>query len=107
MGGDLFDEVNPTQKCLYKCINLLRNTVFGSRHIPFSVKGIEPNFSNENLNIRLPIFTIHGNHDYPSNDFGKLSVCDLLHASNYLNYFGKHVYNSAKQIVVSPILFRK
>lgn len=69
-----------------------------------------PNFSNQNLNISLPIFTIHGNHDYPSNDFGKISVCDLLHASNYVNYFGKHLNltdKGQKKIVVKPIIFQK
>ena len=25
------------------------------------------NFTNQIVNISLPIFTIHGNHDYPSN----------------------------------------
>jgi DNA repair exonuclease SbcCD nuclease subunit len=58
----------------------------------------------------LPIFTIHGNHDYPSNDFGKISVCDLLHASNYVNYFGKHLNmmeQGMKKIIVKPITFNK
>ncbi len=57
------------------------------------------------MNIKLPIFTIHGNHDYPSNDFGKLSICDLLHVSNYANYFGK--YTDLKQIMVKPIVIEK
>ena len=60
------------------------------------------------MNISLPIFTIHGNHDYPSNDFGKISVCDLLHASNYVNYFGKYLEpTSSKKIIVKPIIFFK
>lgn len=74
------------------------------------VKGIQPNFSNQNLNISLPIFTIHGNHDYPSNDFGKISVCDLLNASNYVNYFGKHLNltdQGQKKIVIKPVIFQK
>lgn len=110
LGGDLFDEVNPTQKCIFKCLNLLRDNIFGNRELEFGVKGITPNFSSQNLNIALPIFTIHGNHDYPSNDFGKISVCDLLHASNYVNYFGKNLtlLNQAnKQIVIKPLIFQK
>ena len=74
------------------------------------MKGIIPNFGNQNLNIALPIFTIHGNHDYPSNDFGKISVCDLLHASNYVNYFGKHLNlndQGQKKIVIKPLIFQK
>lgn len=91
LGGDLFDEVNPSQKTIFKCLTYLRDSIFGDKQLEIRVKGIVPNFSNVNLNISLPIFTIHGNHDYPSNDFGKISVCDLLHASNYVNYFGKHL----------------
>ena len=45
----------------------------------------EPNYANENMNIRLPIFIIHGNHDYPSNEFGNLSILDLLEAGNYVS----------------------
>lgn len=69
-----------------------------------------PNFSNENVNIGLPIFTIHGNHDYPSNDFGKISVCDLLHASNLVNYFGKKtsfMNRNNRSMVITPIIFQK
>jgi double-strand break repair protein MRE11 len=57
------------------------------------------------MNIKLPIFTIHGNHDYPSNDFGKLSICDLLHVSNYANYFGKHT--DLAEIIVKPVIIQK
>ena len=72
------------------------------------VKGIKPNFSNQNLNISLPIFTIHGNHDYPSNDFGKISVCDLLHTSHHVNYFGKHLSTSnSKKGTLKPLIFTK
>lgn len=57
------------------------------------------------MNIKLPVFTIHGNHDYPSNDFGKLSICDLLHVSNYANYFGKHT--DLEKVVVQPFIIEK
>lgn len=74
------------------------------------VRGIQPNFNSENVNIGLPIFTIHGNHDYPSNDFGKISVCDLLHASNLVNYFGKkntYIDRNTKKLKVTPLIFQK
>ena len=46
-----------------------------------------PNFFNENINIELPIFIIHGNHDMPSSEYGNLSVLDLLHVGNYVSSF--------------------
>ena len=90
LGGDLFDTVNPSQTTIYKCLNLLQEHIFGDRQINYGIVDYKANFANDNLNIELPIFTIHGNHDFPS-QAGSLSVCDLLHASNYVNYFGKQV----------------
>ena len=48
------------------------------------------NFQDENLNISLPIFSIHGNHDDPSGD-GGYAALDLLSVCGLVNYFGKHL----------------
>lgn len=40
------------------------------------------------LNVELPVFSIHGNHDDPSGD-GGLSAMDLLATAGLVNYFGK------------------
>jgi double-strand break repair protein MRE11 len=48
------------------------------------------NFDNPNLNVGLPVFTIHGNHDDPSGA-DNLSAVDLLSACGLVNYFGKVV----------------
>jgi double-strand break repair protein MRE11 len=48
------------------------------------------NFDNPNLNIGLPVFTIHGNHDDPSGA-DNLSAVDLLSTCGLVNYFGKVV----------------
>lgn len=111
LGGDLFDEVNPSKETFLKCINLLKNYVFGSKEVLIgaSLNGsnvdFKPNFYDKNINISLPIFTIHGNHDYPSGDFGRVSICDLLHASFYLNYFGRHL--NMQNIIIKPIIIEK
>jgi double-strand break repair protein MRE11 len=49
--------------------------------------------------------TIHGNHDYPSTDFGKTSVCDLLQASNYVTYFGKQL--NLHEFTIRPLIITK
>jgi len=89
LGGDLFHDLNPSQESLYKCLKLLKDKIFGDKQIEYQTfwEDQAPNYSNENMNISLPIFIIHGNHDYPSNSFGNLSTLDLLHAGNYVNYF--------------------
>ena len=64
-----------------------------------------PNYLDENINIDLPVFIIHGNHDYPVHQFGDLSCLDLMHKANCLNYFGKH--NDYENMVIKPIMFCK
>lgn len=48
------------------------------------------NFENNNFNVGLPVFTIHGNHDDPAGA-DNLSAVDVLSACNLVNYFGKAV----------------
>ena len=88
LGGDLFHELNPSQESLYKCLKIMKEKIFGDKTIDYETFWDEqaPNYANENMNISLPIFIIHGNHDYPSNEFGNLSILDLLQAGNYV-YF--------------------
>jgi double-strand break repair protein MRE11 len=90
-------------------LNTLSSNVFGTRELKLEVtlngEPYRTNWSSNNINIALPIFTIHGNHDYPTNEFGKISACDLLQASNYVNYFGKHL--NLKQIVIRPLIITK
>ena len=62
------------------------------------------NYENENINISLPIFAIHGNHDEPKGD-GGYGALDLLAISNYINYFGKH--KSVDEITIFPVLLNK
>lgn len=62
------------------------------------------NYLDENLNIRLPVFSIHGNHDDP-NGKDAFSVLDILSTTGLINYFGKQV--NMDKIEVSPILLTK
>lgn len=55
--------------------------------------GRRVNFESSNVNVGLPIFTIHGNHDDPAGA-NSLSAVDLLSTTSLVNYFGKIVRNS-------------
>ncbi|XP_008550619.1 double-strand break repair protein MRE11 [Microplitis demolitor] len=112
LGGDLFHDSTPSQNVVLKCINLLKKYCFGERTIKFwflsdpsetlsNPTGL--NFENENLNVGLPIFTVHGNHDNPS--FEYTSTLDILAASGLVNYFGKST--DLSHLTVSPMVFRK
>lgn len=71
--------------------------MLGDGDINFGLYNYFPNYSDDNLNIDLPVFIIHGNHDYPVNDLGDVSVLDMFHAAKYLNYFGKNM--NSKQVM--------
>lgn len=85
-GGDLFHEVTPSQGCLYRSMNIFKKYIFGPGELNFTTKGMtktyEPNYLNENINIDLPVFIIHGNHDYPGNVGDNVSSLDVLQASH-------------------------
>ncbi|KAE9551986.1 hypothetical protein FO519_004810 [Halicephalobus sp. NKZ332] len=114
LGGDLFHKSEPDRSTVHKVTELLRDYVLGDRDIPFEFMS-EPgdvfgfskfqrvNFEDSNLNIGMPIFTIHGNHD----DFsGKgLLALDNFHDSGYLNLFGK--FTDVEKIEVKPVLLCK
>ena len=106
LGGDLFHDNRPTRNAEHQCMKILKKHVFGDR--PVSVEFVsdpemnfehcdpnhrEVNYMNANLNIALPIFSIHGNHDDPCGLGGFCSL-DNLHTAGLINYFGRQ--NSLK-----------
>jgi len=115
LGGDLFHENKPSRSAEIKCLQILRNHVLGDRAVQVEYLS-DPlvdynhcnskcvNYENPNLNIGLPVFSIHGNHDDPSG-LGGHSCLDLVHEAGLVNYFGK--VTDLKYIKVRPILLKK
>ena len=71
-------------------MSIIGKYIFGSdREIQFMQEVTEeyqnkqglPNYTNQNMNITLPIYSIHGNHDYPAADEGNISTLDLFNTS--------------------------
>ncbi|KOX68243.1 Double-strand break repair protein MRE11 [Melipona quadrifasciata] len=114
LGGDLFHDTNPPQTVMLKCMELLRKYCLGSKEIKIQFLG-DPeiifrhcankvvNYEDPNINISMPVFSIHGNHDDPS--FGAVGSMDLLSVSGLVNYFGK--CTNLTHITVSPIIIKK
>lgn len=48
------------------------------------------NYEDAHLDVGLPVFTIHGNHDDPTGA-SNLSAVDTLSKAGLVNYFGKQV----------------
>eukprot|EP00064_Thunnus_orientalis_P004324 superscaffoldBa00000391_g4335 len=115
LGGDLFHENKPTRRCLHNCITMLRKYCMGDAPIHFNILSDQTvnfnttqfpwvNYQDENLNISIPVFSIHGNHDDPTGAEG-LCALDLLSASGLVNHFGHS--QSVEKIEISPILMQK
>ena len=59
---------------------------------------------NAAFDVKMPIFTIHGNHDKPVG-LEMHGSMDQLSVNNYINYFGK--VRDIENIEVDPILLVK
>lgn len=76
LGGDLFHINNPSQKSMNTCMELLRKYTMGDKEVYFELLSNAAevfsnttqtvNYLDENLNISVPVFSIHGNHDDPT-----------------------------------------
>ncbi|KAJ1978637.1 meiotic recombination [Dimargaris xerosporica] len=114
LGGDLFHDNRPSRKTLHKTLELLRRYCMGDRPCALDFQS-DPlaslencfgavNYQDPNINVSIPVFTIHGNHDDPTGD-GGLSAIDLLSVTGLVNYFGKS--KQVDRVKVSPILLQK
>jgi double-strand break repair protein MRE11 len=56
------------------------------------------NYQDPNINISLPVFIIHGNHDDPCGQ-GQYSALDILSSAGLINYFGKQVSSKLKKTI--------
>ncbi|CAL8103047.1 unnamed protein product [Orchesella dallaii] len=115
LGGDLFHENKPRPNVLRKTTELLQKYCLGSKPVSFQYVGNperdfpnadepEVNYYNPNINIALPVFTIHGNHDDPIGHT-KTSAVDHLAAAKLVNHFGQ--WDNLNNIEVSPVLLTK
>lgn len=103
LGGDLFHENKPSRSTLHQTMALLRQYTLGDKPVSIELlsdpnDGALPgqhfpaiNYDDPNLNVSIPVFSIHGNHDDPqgTGETGALSALDLLSVSGLINYFGK------------------
>ncbi|OXB78230.1 UNVERIFIED_CONTAM: hypothetical protein H355_006173, partial [Colinus virginianus] len=132
LGGDLFHENKPSRKTIHTCLESLRKYCMGDRPIHFEILSDQAvnfqfskfpwvNYQDENLNISMPIFSIHGNHDDPTGviiiiikllcyqndtvETDALCALDILSCAGLLNHFGRST--SVEKIDISPILLRK
>lgn len=114
LGGDLFHDNKPSRKSMYQVMRSLRKNCLGPKPVQleflsdanevFDGAFSHVNYEDPDMNISLPVFSIHGNHDDPSGE-GHFSSLDLLQVAGLVNYFGK--VPEANDIHVKPVLLQK
>lgn len=112
LAGDLFHENAPSRKAMYQVMRSLRQNCLGEKPCELEflsdatdVLGTHHvNYEDPDINISIPVFSIHGNHDDPSGD-GHFCSLDLLQVSGLLNYFGK--VPETDKIEIKPVLLQK
>ncbi|CAN8104592.1 unnamed protein product [Discula destructiva] len=114
LGGDLFHENKPSRKSMYQVMRSLRKHCLGNKPVQleflsdanevFQGAFSHVNYEDPDMNISLPVFSIHGNHDDPSGE-GHYCSLDLLQVAGLVNYFGR--VPKVDDIQVKPVLLQK
>nr|ABH09695.1 MRE11-like protein [Talaromyces marneffei] len=96
LAGDLFHENNhPANPCIKSCAPYAQIVWGAFNHV---------NYEDLDINVAIPVFSIHGNHDDPSGE-GHLAALDILQVSGLLNYYGRTP--ESDNIQVKPVLLQK
>ena len=84
LGGDLFHQSSPPKHVMDVAIRALRKYCLGDKRTNFDLSGelkgscASLNFKDANLNVALPVFTIHGVHDDPAGKWKKVLMLLFL-----------------------------
>ncbi|KAI8961089.1 DNA repair exonuclease [Daldinia sp. FL1419] len=114
LAGDLFHDNKPSRKAMFQVMRSLRKNCLGMKpcEIQFLSDANEVfqgafghvNYEDPDINISIPVFSIHGNHDDPSGE-GNFCSLDLLQVAGLVNYFGR--VPRADDIEAKPVLLQK
>ncbi|MCJ1231886.1 meiotic recombination [Toensbergia leucococca] len=114
LAGDLFHDNKPSRKSMYQVMRSLRMNCYGEKPCELEMlsDGSETfqgafnhvNYEDPDINVAIPVFSIHGNHDDPSGE-GHLAALDLLQISGLVNYYGRTP--ESDNILVKPVLLQK
>ncbi|EAS28599.2 DNA repair protein (mre11) [Coccidioides immitis RS] len=114
LAGDLFHENQPSRKSMYQVMRSLRMNCYGDKPCELEMLSDASenfqgpfnhvNYEDLDINVAIPVFSIHGNHDDPSGE-GHLAALDILQMSGLLNYYGRTP--ESDNIQVKPVLLQK
>lgn len=115
LAGDLFHENKPSRKSMYQVMRSLRANCYSEKPCElevlsdasdnnFSGSFNHVNYEDPDINVGIPVFSIHGNHDDPAGE-GHLAALDILQVSGLLNYYGRTP--ESDNIQIKPVLLQK
>ena len=114
LAGDLFHENKPSRKSMYQVMRSLRMNCYGEKPCElemlsdasetFAGPFNHVNYEDPDINVAIPVFSIHGNHDDPSGE-GHLAALDILQMSGLVNYYGRTP--ESDNILIKPVLLQK
>ncbi|KAI1634021.1 Metallo-dependent phosphatase-like protein [Biscogniauxia mediterranea] len=114
LAGDLFHDNKPSRLSMYQVMRSLRKNCLGMKpcELQFLSDANEVfaspfghvNYEDPDINISIPVFSIHGNHDDPSGE-GDFCSLDLLQVAGLVNYYGRNP--EVDNIEVKPVLLQK
>ncbi|KAK6007634.1 hypothetical protein QM012_004448 [Aureobasidium pullulans] len=114
LAGDLFHDNKPSRKAMYHVMSSLRKNCFGEKPCELEMLSDASeafqgafnhvNYEDPDINVAIPVFSIHGNHDDPTGD-GHLASLDLLQMAGMVNYYGRTP--ESDNIVIKPVLLQK
>jgi len=112
LAGDLFHDNQPSRKAMFQVMKSLRENCLGEKPCELEMlsdpsevlNGDSVNYEDPDINVSIPVFSIHGNHDDPTGE-GNYCALDLLQVSGLLNYIGR--MPESDNINVKPVLLQK
>ncbi|KAI0552760.1 double-strand break repair protein mus-23 [Xylaria curta] len=114
LAGDLFHDNKPSRLSMYHVMRSLRKNCLGMKPCEleflsdanevFASAFSHVNYEDPDINISIPVFSIHGNHDDPSGQ-GNYCSLDLLQVAGLVNYYGRTP--KVDDIDVKPVLLQK
>eukprot|EP00960_Hanusia_phi_P011716 341815-Hanusia_phi.AAC.5 len=118
LGGDLFDKNKPSRYTMVETVRMFKKYCLGERPLSLQPLALDPigdkdhvgcsggfvNYEDPCMNITLPVFIIHGNHDDPTGR-ENYSALDVLWNAGLVNYFGKQ--QDIEKVVIRPICLQK
>ncbi|BFU25324.1 Mre11, putative [Entamoeba histolytica HM-1:IMSS-B] len=100
--GDLFNDLRPNKSCVSKTANLIKKYCIGDADIPYTIKdeaelSYPLNITDPYINVKHPLFTIHGTNDEPSG-YKLIAGSEILASCGLVNYISPKSFEEEKML---------